>query len=58
MMKVAINIIFFTKLKNIVCVPHPIHNPPKLWNKMYTTLILTDRTGRCMPTIEICAGED
>ena len=51
MMKVAININFFTKLKNIVCVPCHIHNPPKLWNKMYTTLNLTDRTGRCMPTM-------
>ena len=51
MMKVAINIKNFTKLKNIVCDPCPIHNPSKLWNKMYTMLNLTDRNDRCIPMV-------
>ena len=53
MTKVAINIKRFTKLENIVHGPCPVHNTPKLWNKMHTMLNLTDRNDRCMPMMMV-----
>ena len=50
-MTVAINIKCFTELENIICGPCPVHYPPKLQNKMHTTLNLTDQNNGCTPVM-------